>query len=67
MRRKNDTLANGVANPVVADLDMFRAFVHRVVEIDQRDRTLVVDAQVDRVVNDESNFSEQRAQPRMGL
>ena len=48
VRRRNYTLANGVANPVVTDFDVFRALVHRVVEVDQCNRTLVINAKVDR-------------------
>ena len=67
MRGINNAFANRVANPVVTNLDVFRALVHRVVEIDQRYRALVVDSEVDRVVNDEADLLQKRSQPRNGF
>ena len=63
VRRSNYTFANGVANPMVTNLNVFRAFVYRVVQIDQSDRALVVDSKIDSVVVDESEFTEESAEP----
>ena len=52
---------------MVTNLDVFRTFVYRVVQIDQRDRTLVVNAHVDRLVSDEPELMEERPQPCNGL
>ena len=58
MKNRDDVLVNHVANPVVADLDVFRAFIHQVLEIDQSDRTEVIDAKLDRLVVDQPEFHE---------
>ena len=61
MRRGKDSSTNRVADPVVSDFDVLRTVVYRVVEIDQSDSALVVDAEVDRVVSDEFEFLEEGA------
>ena len=58
VRRKYKTFANGVANPMITDFDVFRALINRVVEIDQSDGALVVNTKVNGVgVVDEVEFA----------
>lgn len=59
MKRRNNAFANRVANPVVANLDVFRTFVYRVVKINQCNGTLAVDAEVDRFVVDKLEFAQE--------
>ena len=63
VRRKNYAFVNRVANPVISDFDVFRVLVYRVVEIDQSDSALVVDAQVDRFVGNDIELLEKNAKP----
>ena len=67
MRGRNEAFANGVANPVIANLDVLRALIDRVVEVDQGDCALVVDAEVDGVIADDSEFEEESAKPNDGF
>ena len=67
MRNRKDALPERVTNPVVTDLDMLRAFVYRVFEIDQGNRAEVVNTEISWLVRNKAQFTKEGLDPSDGL